>query len=249
MVEAGGYGQTRLVTTQTFDALAGAVGAAGLIVIDGASDAFYGNDNDKRQVTTFVRGLVALKRSAAWVCLVHLDKAAARFGAMGNSFIGSVAWHNASRARLALTRDGDTGSLVVEKFNLGRKLETPIRLGWDPHGVPMPDLAASVEAAAAAALSDAEGVLQAITAATVDGVNVPTARSGPSTAQRILESLPDLPAHLRGTRGRQKFWAAIAELQRGGKITAEDYRASDRHARTRFVITASAGMRELRELS
>lgn len=232
MTERGSFGVRELVPTATLAELRALVGGAGLIVIDNASDAYDGPENDRRQVRTFVRALAALghANNAGVMLLAHIDKAAARYGSNGNSYSGSSAWHNSARSRLALVDTRSGKQLVQEKLNLGAKVE-PIRLAWTPSGVLFPDQSQAPERGT----DDAADVLAAIAAATGDGVNVPTARSGPATAQRVLESLPELPTHLRGANGRESFWAAVTELQRSGRIVAKEYLNDSRHRRERFI--------------
>ena len=99
--------------TATLGELRAAVGGAGLLIIDNASDAYDGPENDRRQVRTFIRELAGLGRgnNAGVMLLAHIDKQAARFGSQGNSYSGSSAWHNSARSRLALvdTRNGNGG--------------------------------------------------------------------------------------------------------------------------------------------
>jgi len=237
MSERFAFGVRQLEPTATLVELRAAVGAAGLILIDNASDAFGGSENDRQQVRTFVRALAALGHAnhAGVVLLAHIDKAAAKFGAAGNSYSGSSAWHNSARSRLALVTKGAGVTLVQEKLNLG-KASDPVRLRWIDPGVLMPDGGA----ADVSGSDDAQAVLHVISAAIRDGVTVSTARSGPATTQRILESVPEFPPHLRGTHGRDDFWAAITDLQRSGRIVVEEYRTAARHARERFVIAPVA---------
>lgn len=234
MTEHAAFGVRSLVPTATLGELRAAVGNAGLLIIDNASDAYDGPENDRRQVRTFIRELAALGRgnNAGVMLLAHIDKAAARFGSQGNSYSGSSAWHNSARSRLALVDTRTGKELVQEKLNLGAKA-APIRLAWTPSGVLIPDRAEYVDGATG---SDTDAVLAAITAAVADGVNVPAARSGPATTQRVLENLPDLPASLRGTRGRENFWAAITDLQRSGRIVVEEYLNDSRHRREKFSV-------------
>lgn len=236
MAETASFGLRTLAPTATLAELRATVGDSGLVIVDNASDAFDGQENDRRQVRTFIRALAAL--GPAVLLLAHIDKAAARFGSAGQSFSGSTAWHNSARSRLALITDRAGPSLVQEKLNLGRAAE-PIRLEWSAAGVLVP---AGIDGTVAdsQAQADAAAVLLALEAAAHDGVNVPTARSGPATAQRVLESLPDLPAHLRGPRGREDFWAAVAALQRSERIGTEEFLNESRHRREKFVVRQCA---------
>jgi hypothetical protein len=237
MVERASFGVRQLEPTATLIELRQIVGNAGLLVIDNASDAYGGQENDRQQVRVFIRSLAALGRAnnAGVVLLAHLDKNSAKFGAAGNSYSGSTAWHNSARSRLALVNGRDGIELVQEKLNLARAA-SPVRLCWSPDGVLIPDGSLAPEAH----VDSAGAVLAAIVAATADGQSVSTARSGPATTQRILENFPDLPQKLRGPRGREDFWTAITELQRSGRILIEDYQAAARHVRQRFVVAPVA---------
>ncbi|MBT2145284.1 AAA family ATPase [Rhodanobacter sp. LX-100] len=236
MAETGAYSGRKIEETPTLIELRAAVGDAGLIVIDNASDAVDFNESDRRAVRVFVRTLAGLghRNEAGVLLLAHIDKNAARYGSAGNSYSGSTGWHNSARSRLALLADRDGVQLVQEKANLGAKAE-PVRLRWTDSGVLVPDDSGD----GAEHASNADAVMAAIAAAIADGVTVSTGRTGPATTQKLLENFPDLPTHLRGPRGREAFWAAITDLQRAGKITAEDFQNSARKLRQRFVIAAA----------
>ena len=99
------FGQTH--PTLAYHELARRCAGAGLVIIDNASDAFDANENHRRSVRAFIRCLAAIGRAndAAILLLAHIDKNAAKFGANGNTYSGSTAWHNSPRSRLALTDD------------------------------------------------------------------------------------------------------------------------------------------------
>lgn len=232
MAETFRDGSARVAETPSMRELRALVRDAGLIVIDNASDAFDGNENARRQVRAFVRALKELGRAndAAVLLLAHIDKNAARFGGNGNSYSGSSAWHNSARSRLALVEsDGKPLTLMHEKSNLGPKI-APLRLEWTPNGVLMP--AGTVPGRQAH--DDAQEVLQALAAAEAQGVSVPGARTGPNTAQRVLETFDELPQWLRGRAGRDAFWTAINALHAGSRVVLEAYKTPDRKQRTRL---------------
>ena len=108
-------------------------------MVDNASDAFAGDENNRRQVRAFMRMLVEVARAndAGLVLLAHVDKSAAKFGANRNSYSGSTAWHNSARSRLALTERDGRIELIHEKHNLGPAAE-PVPLFWSASGVLMP---------------------------------------------------------------------------------------------------------------
>jgi RecA-family ATPase len=122
--------------TGTYDELVDLVEREGfgLIVIDNASDAFDGDEIQRRQVRAFMRKLSLLAKNAgcAILLLAHVDKGTSRSARNENDegYSGSTAWHNSSRSRLFLRRNsGEMLELVHQKNNLGRRCE-PLVLIW-----------------------------------------------------------------------------------------------------------------------
>lgn len=115
-------------------------GGMGLVVVDNASDAYGGDEIQRRQVRAFMRSLAKVARltDCAVLLLAHVDKTTSRNKKAdgGEGYSGSTAWHNSARSRLFLTR-GDDGLLTLEhqKSNLGRMRE-PITLEWPSDGHP-----------------------------------------------------------------------------------------------------------------
>lgn len=236
--EFNDMGVRRIAFTATLAELEDAAQGQRLIVIDNASDAYADNENERRQVRQFIRelGRIAHDNDAGLVLLAHIDKAAARNGSLGNSYSGSTAWHNSVRARLALAATDGVVELVPEKLNHG-KLADPITLAWTDTGVLMP-----LERAATAAggQADEDAVMGAMRAAQAAGVDVGSARSGPSTAQSVLSTFPELPPHLHGAKGRTAFWSAVSRLMAGNKVKVEEVITGQRKRRKVFVACASS---------
>ena len=170
-VEVNDMGARRIEPTANMVELRELVTGAGLIVIDNASDAFDGDENNRRQVRAFIRMLaqVAQEEGAAVLLLAHIDKNAAKNGSQGNSYSGSTAWHNSARSRLALVPSKCGVELRHEKLNIGRKVAT-IELDWsEDSGVlipsqTVPETGRDARLSAEAAEDDAK-VLEAIVAA------------------------------------------------------------------------------------
>jgi putative DNA primase/helicase len=121
----------KLVEVESFD----------LIVIDNASDAFDGDEIQRRQVRAFMRTLTRLAKhnTCAILLLAHVDKGTSRPHGRENDegYSGSTAWHNSSRSRLFLRRKpGDVLALVHQKNNLGR-LCNPLELIWPEGELPV----------------------------------------------------------------------------------------------------------------
>lgn len=236
--EVASAGTRTLAFTETMNEIEAAAVGCRLLVIDNASDAFSGNENERQLVRAFLRKLahIARKNDCAVLLLAHVDKAAARYGANGNSYSGSTAWHNTVRSRLALIEDDQGPSLVQEKLNLGRKLE-PIRLEWTDTGVLMPVTTSGTVAVERDTQDDA-GVLAAITAAIGDGATVHAARSGNYSTLSVLKTYPDLPRYLSKDSGR--FFAALTRLERAGRISRETYRNENRKERVRLLVRCAS---------
>ena len=237
-------GSREVVVTAAMEEMTELVAGAGLIVIDNASDAFDGSENDRRQVRTFMRMLVKLARDndAAVLLLAHIDKNAARHGSAGNSYSGSTAWHNSARSRLALVQTEAGIELRQEKLNLGRK-SSPIQLAWTDNGVLVPSRLRqgdSLEEDRKAEAHDEELVLEAIDAAIAAGSNVPIGRTGSASTIALLQTFPELGTSFRGKSGKERFWGAITRVARAGKIVRDPYRDAHRNARERWVRADAA---------
>jgi hypothetical protein len=215
---------------------------ASLIVIDNASDAFDANENDRRQVRSFVRMLAKIARavSAGVLLLAHIDKHAAKYGAAGNTFSGSTAWHNSARSRLALVESDGVVELIHEKRNYTVQA-VPMRLRFSDRGVLVPadDASAAVPPTDEV---DADAVLAALHAAQNAGCNVPPGRTGPVTAYTALATF-DLPEALRCARGRSRFWRALNSLLADGRAECTEYKTADRKMRKRIIPIAASNVR------
>jgi hypothetical protein len=116
-------------------------------VVDNASDAYGGDEIQRRQVRAFIRSLMEVAKpiNCALLLLAHVDKATSRAFKPENAegYSGSTAWNNSVRSRLFMRRD-ESGNLTIEhqKSNLGRCNE-PLTLTWRDGELPL--LANSVE--------------------------------------------------------------------------------------------------------
>ncbi|UHD18571.1 AAA family ATPase [Thiocapsa bogorovii] len=206
-----------------------------LLVIDNASDAFDAEENNRRQVRWFVKWLTrAVKpHRGAVLLLAHIDKASAKFGAKGNSYSGSTAWHNSARSRLALA----DGEIHHEKLNHAAKHSDPIRLRWD-EGVPVPDSSSRGDIAGKGIIHQAEdaALLKCIGIAIANGDAIPTATQGSSTAWRTLEGYPEFTACFGTGDGKRRFKECLVRLSRAGRIRREMQETASRKLTERWVI-------------
>lgn len=239
-VEKVDFGIRTLEPTSLFAKLKVKAAGADLVLIDNASDAFAGDENSKRQVGWFLHLLktsIALPNNGAVAILAHIDKSAARFGAAGNSFSGSVAWHNKSRSRLALIESKDEGiELRHEKANFGKRAE-PTSLRRSDDGVLVPCSPTEAGATNTNEGQDAAGVLAAIRAAAAGGTPVGNGRMGPGNAHQVLSTFSALPARLKQAKGKDAFWAALDSLVSSGRVLVEERWVGGKNKR-RFLVEA-----------
>ncbi|MGB6212074.1 AAA family ATPase [Pseudomonas mandelii] len=235
MTEGDGF-SAQPVFTHAYRELEHAAHGAGLIVIDNASDAFDANENSRRMVRAFVRGLadIARKHNAAVVLLAHIDKSAARDGARGNNYSGSTAWHNSARSRLALMEQDGRILLVQEKSNLSARAEPLSFMFVD--GVPVPEAGTQADGLTTENFDHAE-IIRIFTAANDAGINVPAILTpGAHSAMKALESLPEYNRVFRGKAGGKRAALAITALIRIGRVQRIKYKTPQRKFRERLEL-------------
>jgi len=136
-------------------------GEVGLVVVDNASDAYGGDEIQRRQVRAFIRALMEVAKpfNCALLLLAHVDKNTSRNGKSqdGEAYSGSTAWHNSVRSRLFMRRD-QIGRLSIEhqKSNLGR-CHDPLALTWRDGELPQLATDNSAEMSLDAQIAGARG--------------------------------------------------------------------------------------------
>lgn len=231
-VEFADSGIHRLIPTPLTEEVAEVCRGAGLIVIDNASDAYSGNENERRQVRAFIRILTGIAKAndAGMLLLAHIDKSAARGNSVGNAYSGSTAWHNSVRSRLALLSEDPGAVLKHEKAQYSRPAEE-VRLVFTDHGVLVPvDAQTSQRAAESQIAADAESVAAALAQLVAEGMNIPTAATGGYTAWHVLSTVPEVAA-----LGKDRTKHALVNLERSGRIVRTEYRAN-RKRREGFAL-------------
>ena len=108
-----------------------------LVIIDGASDAFDGNEIIRREVQAFIKALKQLhpSRTIGVLLLTHVDRASSRGNVTkDDGYSGSSAWHNSVRRRISLKPKA--GVSVVLKVDKNQDAEPipEIELFWDKSG-------------------------------------------------------------------------------------------------------------------
>ena len=230
-----------------FFAISERIAGAEVIVVDGASDTFAGNENDRGQVKQFIRALRRLvPDTGALLLLAHVDKTTAKLGASSEGYSGSTGWHNGPRARWYVRRQGedesDQGGLVLElqKSNLGRS-GAQIKLHWDPqaHVFDGSAVAASGFDRKHQSRVELNGIRAAFLAAESGKNSVPAAMQGQRTAYMVLSAYPQFPESLKGKSASKigRFREAIEVLRQIQHIKEDGIRRSNRHFTLAFVLT------------
>lgn len=224
---------------------------AELLVVDGISDTFAGNENARGDVKRYVGALLSLIPPDGGVLLVgHVAKLAASSPGTSEGYSGSTAWHNAVRARWYLrpeTVEGEddarpTGSLLLElqKSNLGPSAPT-IRFRWDEdahlfvghreagdRGI-VDDIRDRTERTA---------ILIALRSAGAANVAVPAATTGPRTAYHVLSAQAGFPESLRAGRPSvRRFWRHLEALRAIAHVCDTSIARTDRHRIAALALT------------
>jgi RecA-family ATPase len=246
--------------TAAYGALSACVEQQGteILIVDGISDTFDGDEIKRGPPKRFVNALLALipPDRGAIVLLGHVDKASARNPGASEGYSGNTAWHNAVRARWYLypqVRQADeaeraqrTGELVLElqKTNHGRDDCPAIRLAWDPTAhvfAGKADAAMSHFDRAHQERQEEAGIVSALRACAARAY-VPAASSGRRTAYNVLRAAQEFPDSLRaGKPAARRFWRLLEGLRHRGDIVEIEHRGKDRHIVKILVPAESAG--------
>jgi hypothetical protein len=223
-----------------------------VLIVDGVSDAFGGNENARVEVKAFVNALLGLiPLDGALLLLGHVSKPVAGNGNTTEGYSGSTQWHNACRARWYLypeTEKDDGGSraqrtgklaLELQKSNLGRT-DQAMTFEWDDEARLF--IASGVTGTSAIDRkyrdeTERLGILAALRgcADATPPIVVPAATQGRRTALNVLSQRPEFPPSLRTGKGR--FWTQIEALRQLRLIDEREYRRADRHYGAQLVLT------------
>lgn len=230
-----------------------------LLVVDGISDTFAGNENVRTEVKRYVNALVSLidPERGAVLLVGHIAKLSAATASTSEGYSGSTAWHNSVRARWYLypetvqAEDGGrperTGELLLElqKSNLGRT-DQEMSFAWDDAAHLF--LGRRIEAPGALERGirdrvEREGIEAAFRAcaAATPPISVPAATTGPRTAYHVLSVQKNFPDSLRKKKQDSKRFRRLIEEMRAMGIVREDSirRASDRHYTVCLALSRS----------
>lgn len=222
-----------------FHDIAERIGGSGRVVmVDGASDTFAGNENDRAQVKAFIRLLRRLiAADGALLLIAHVDKEAARTGAESLGFSGSTGWNNGVRCRWFMYNEVDeegvgTGNLVLEvrKSNLGRIGARMVLSFNESRGIfERLDNGPQRRDKACQRAEEADAIVRVIRNAWAAGDPIPAATAGTRTAHSVCAARDDFPASLKGRSGKRQFKVALEQLRAVGAVRVEGFRRPNRH--------------------
>jgi hypothetical protein len=232
-----------------------------VLIVDGISDTFGGNENARTDVKRYVNALLSLipADDGALLLLGHVAKPTAANGATTEGYSGSTGWHNAARARWYLYRESDRNDdegertcrllLELQKSNVGR-MDQSVTFAWDAEaqmllavgtfGTTLIDRKHRDE-------TERLGIVRALAgcAQTAPAIIVPAALQGPRTAFQVLSKRPEFPDGLRASTAfnRRRFWSHVETLRQMHWLEECEYRRSNRHPGAEFVLTTE-GVRQ-----
>lgn len=224
-------------TTHTYTELCTLANGAGLVIVDNASDAYGGDEIQRRQVRAFIRSLkrIARDNDSAVLLLAHVDKNTSRAGKAdgGEGYSGSTAWHNSVRSRLFMTRDAQGGlKLEHQKINHG-KLREPVHLFWPTDGLPQVDLPPTGVVAHIADRVHTQALLKLIAEFTERGEYVGTATTSRTHAAKLLAGESTYPKGLK----QNEVFDLLRRAERAEYLSRIEYRGPDRKPRERWEVT------------
>lgn len=221
-----------------------------LVIVDGASDTFDGNEIARREVRAFIKLLrqVHPHRNIAVLLIVHIDRASARgHSSNDDGYAGSAQWHNSCRRRLFLhhqvkkERDDDGEETVVsEKFVL--------RIMKNQDGPPAPDMELlrgeyglwQLGVEFGGAFAPQTGTDYAATIVRLIGEyygreQYMSASLAPQATTGVYETLKGDPEFPRGL-SRKKTSSIIRDLKRDGVLVEEPYKRPNRTSGERWMV-------------
>lgn len=219
-----------------------------LVVIDGASDTFDGNEIVRREVRAFIKMLrrVHPSRNVGVLLIVHIDRASARgIASNDEGYAGSAQWHNSCRRRMFLQHNvkrdpDDRDSILYEGFVL--------RVMKNQDGETMPDmevqrgewglwqLGTHITGALAPsnAADHAPTILRLIGEYCARGKSI-SASLAPNATTGVYATLKGDEAFPQGLT-RKRTNDIVRDLERSGALVVEPYQRANRSPGERWAI-------------
>lgn len=225
---------------------------ADVLIVDGISDTYGGNENARGEVKRYVNALVGLVAAdhGAVLLVGHVAKPTAATNT-GEGYSGSTSWHNSCRARWYLypeTQPGEDGTrpersgrllLELQKSNHGQ-IDQAIGWRWDPdQHMFTPEPAQTAFDRKHQDREEQAAIRRALKGCMDASIHVPAALQGPRTAYLALSHRAEFPTSLKGG-GRAKtarFRRQLEALRHIRHIEESSYRRENRHIVATLVLT------------
>lgn len=217
-----------------------------LVIIDGASDTFDGNEIARREVRAFIKMLrrVHPNRNVGVLLIVHIDRSSARgYSTNDDGYAGSAQWHNSCRRRVFLqhqVKKDEDGAVTSEGFVL--------RVMKNQDGANMPEMELQRgewglwqlgvqiggDLAPGSALDHAPTILRLIGEYYARGKYISTSVA-PNAPTGVYATLKGDPAFPQGLN-RKRTAEAVRDLERSGALLVEQYQRGNRTWAERWAI-------------
>ena len=232
-------------TTVTYRELRELAQGCDLLVIDNASDAFGGDEIQRRQVRAFIRSLAAIAsaQDAAVLLLAHVDKGTSRRERSDTEgYSGSTAWNNSVRSRMFMARGSDGALELSHQKNNHGKLREPLRLFWPDGGLPQKDEAHQPVVQGIADRVSTKALLRLIAEFSERGEHVSTATTSRSNAAALLAAEDGFPKALKP----RDVFDLLRRAERAEQLARVVQRTANRKPLECWHVTSKG--RELAEL-
>jgi RecA-family ATPase len=231
-----------------------------ILMIDGISDTYAGNENIRAEVKQFVNAGVSVIpfNDGALILIGHVAKPDSIMGGDGAGYAGSTGWHNAARARWYLypetivtdenkRKPERTGNLLMElqKSNFGH-IDQSIKFAWNEQAGLFLGEGVINQSAFERKHRDREEQRALVLAfkscaESVPPITVPAAKQGKRTAFNVLSHRPEFPQSLfDGRAGKQRFWVQIEALVQDHALEEIEIRTRGYHPTSNYRLTSSA---------
>lgn len=217
-----------------------------LVIIDGASDTFDGNEIARRDVRSFIKALrrVHPNRNVGILLLVHIDRSSARgYTTNDDGYSGSGQWHNSSRRRLFLQakieKDDDGNAVCVGMTlrvmkNQDGAPKPDMELHRGPYGLWLQEVQFGGNLLTPPNADHGPALLELIESHYRQGnfLSTSLAPQASSGVYAVLKTDPRFPPGLK----RKQTDALVRKLERDGLLVKEEYRRSNRAQGERWAV-------------
>lgn len=215
-----------------------------VVMADGISDVYAGNENDRAGVKGFVNTLLRMidPEDGAVFLLGHVSKPIAMADtASGNGYSGTTQWHNAVRARWYLYPEQEpdedermkpTGDLTLElqKSNLGSASDS-FGFRWNEEAKMFTATGEDLPSVASIRRNEEQqAIVDAVKKLVSEGVRIVASRNSPANAYVTMLNSGHLPDSLIGERrAKRRFWDHVEKLVGQGVLSRRTITKENRH--------------------